>query len=323
MGTYAASLKHLRALQNNILRMGVVLDNERTENTVVHDVQTLKTDTQALQRRPRWYSGSGAPPAMTGTAGDFYLDTSELTLYNKSTVWMMVANLRGATGPTGPTGLRGPTGATGATSQASQEPQEPQDLQGLLHWGACRDRRASGASGSCRARRASGQGLHAGRRIHINHVSRHSPGLRTRTNANTISNQSEIRRARLLDDHRAWPSAARGGETTTGHGRITLQLHGGAIILRRYLRRQATDYTFSAAGLHTFSVAETETLDIKVKSDSSTKRLLVTQVYVRSGSRNNTGRGHAVHEARPSFVSSRATRSASMPQASSLSFLTS
>ena len=234
----AASLKHLRTLQDNILRMGVVLGNERTENTVVHDVQALKAETQALRRRARpsrWLSGSGAPPRTSGAAGDFYLDTSELAVYNKvNATWMIVASLRGAAGPAGPVGPAGPTGPVGVAGENTSI------IFHVIHQ------------------------TYALGQMPTRYQMRATPQQRNSTYMVTVLGQVQ------RDE----------GESATANGRITLQVHGGAIILRHYLSRQATEYTFSAAGLHTFSDTGTEIIDIKVKSDSRTKRLVVGEVFV-------------------------------------------
>lgn len=78
-------------------------------------------------------NGSSAPSSGTGVTGDFYLRTSNYTLYGPRSsspvgggeegggeeggrsYWNTSVSLIGPTGPTGPTGNTGPTGARGAT----------------------------------------------------------------------------------------------------------------------------------------------------------------------------------------------------------------
>ena len=64
-----------------------------------------------------WHSGTGAPAAGLGEAGDFYLDTNAGDVYEKTgaSSWTLVLNVLGAIGPTGPTGQTGPTGPQGDT----------------------------------------------------------------------------------------------------------------------------------------------------------------------------------------------------------------
>lgn len=64
-----------------------------------------------------WYNGTGAPAGSLGVVGDYYLDTANGNVYNKTgaATWALVGNIKGPTGATGPVGPAGPTGATGAT----------------------------------------------------------------------------------------------------------------------------------------------------------------------------------------------------------------
>lgn len=54
----------------------------------------------------RWYYGSGAPSSALYETNDWYLDTTALDIYKKttSTAWTLVANIKGDTGATGPAG---------------------------------------------------------------------------------------------------------------------------------------------------------------------------------------------------------------------------
>lgn len=79
-----------------------------------------------------WLSGQGAPSGGLGSVGDWYLNTSNDDVYEKTgtTTWTLRANIKGSTGATGatgatgsqgPQGIQGPqgnTGATGATGSA-------------------------------------------------------------------------------------------------------------------------------------------------------------------------------------------------------------
>lgn len=80
----------------------------------------------AGQDGAKFYSGSGAPSAAFGAAGDFWLDETNGVLYGPkiSGAWGFGIQLEsGPAGPTGPTGAvstqPGPTGPTGATGSAS------------------------------------------------------------------------------------------------------------------------------------------------------------------------------------------------------------
>jgi len=65
----------------------------------------------------KWFSGSGAPAGATGIVGDWYLDTANGDIYEKTgtSTWTSRGNLRGPTGATGSTGSTGAPGSTGAT----------------------------------------------------------------------------------------------------------------------------------------------------------------------------------------------------------------
>lgn len=71
-----------------------------------------------------WHQGTGAPAGGLGAIGDFYLDTDNGDIYEKTgaTTWTLRTNIKGSqgaagsAGPTGPTGASpGPAGATGPT----------------------------------------------------------------------------------------------------------------------------------------------------------------------------------------------------------------
>jgi hypothetical protein len=61
-----------------------------------------------------WRSGSGAPAGATGVVGDWYLNTANGDVYEKTgaSTWTLRDNL---TGPQGPQGIQGTAGATGST----------------------------------------------------------------------------------------------------------------------------------------------------------------------------------------------------------------
>lgn len=67
-----------------------------------------------------WRSGAGAPSGGTGVVTDWYLNTTNGDVYEKTGVstWTLRDNL---TGPTGPTGATGATGATGPTGPEGPE----------------------------------------------------------------------------------------------------------------------------------------------------------------------------------------------------------
>ena len=144
-----ASLKNLLELKDDVLQLRVVLGNESTENTIVHDVQTLKrskldrSETDELQARVvnhvltqrdrlrgfGWDSRAGPPPRDSGRTGDFYLDSTSLRAYKKTNSgWDEFAQLKGppgAPGPRGAKGLQGPRGSDGL-----QGPQGPEGSRG-------------------------------------------------------------------------------------------------------------------------------------------------------------------------------------------------
>ena len=146
-----ASLKTIRELKDDIVQMSVVLGNESTEHTVVHDVQALKSSkldrseagplqvniiNRLLAQRDKWRgfgweSGVGPPSRDTGRTGDFYLDSNTLLAYMKSnTGWIEFAQLKGPRGAHGPEGARGEQGPQG--SKGDRGEQGPPGPQGLL-----------------------------------------------------------------------------------------------------------------------------------------------------------------------------------------------
>ena len=88
-------------------------------------------------------NGSNPPISTTGVDGDFYINTSNNTIYGPKSngVWPAGVSMIGATGPagaqgpqgltgaTGPAGAQGPQGLTGATGPAG--PQGAQGIQGV------------------------------------------------------------------------------------------------------------------------------------------------------------------------------------------------
>ena len=70
---------------------------------------------QGIQGVPgeKWFSGTGAPAGATGIIGDWYLDTVNGEVYEKTgaSSWVSRGNIRG---PTGAQGIQGPQGTTGA-----------------------------------------------------------------------------------------------------------------------------------------------------------------------------------------------------------------
>lgn len=68
----------------------------------------------------KFYSGAGAPAGGTGIVGDYYLNTTNGDVYEKTgaSTWTLQGNIKGPTGATGPQGPAGADGATGATGAA-------------------------------------------------------------------------------------------------------------------------------------------------------------------------------------------------------------
>lgn len=62
-----------------------------------------------------WWGDAGAPAGGLGIQGDWYLNTSNGDVYNKTgpSTWTLEGNIRGPTGLTGPEGPEGPEGAEG------------------------------------------------------------------------------------------------------------------------------------------------------------------------------------------------------------------
>ena len=95
-------------IQNAINRVQVVLGNERTESTVLFDLNGLKRD-NALSRFG-WLSERRAPLPSDGKQGDFYVDSSTMKIYKRTrSKWLEIGTLKGDTGSRGPQGLRGET----------------------------------------------------------------------------------------------------------------------------------------------------------------------------------------------------------------------
>ena len=63
----------------------------------------------------KWYSLASAPPGGLGVVGDFYLNSINGDVYEKTGVaaWTLIDNLTGPTGPAGPPGPAGPAGSGG------------------------------------------------------------------------------------------------------------------------------------------------------------------------------------------------------------------
>jgi hypothetical protein len=83
-----------------------------------------KLDIEGLEGIPgsQWYYGSDTPSDGVGIDGDYYLNTANGDIYNKSSrIWSIIGNITGpagAVGPAGPQGqqgIQGQTGTTGAT----------------------------------------------------------------------------------------------------------------------------------------------------------------------------------------------------------------
>ena len=80
----------------------VVLGNGDTENTVLHDLKSLKRD-RALARFG-WLSERRPPLVDEGKLGDFYVDSSSMKIYKKTNKgWFEFGTLRGEDRSTRPT----------------------------------------------------------------------------------------------------------------------------------------------------------------------------------------------------------------------------
>lgn len=65
-----------------------------------------------------WLTGTGAPDANKGKSGDFYLDTSTFTLYQKGdTGWVSLGSIKGDAGSKGDKGDKGDPGAQGSKGE--------------------------------------------------------------------------------------------------------------------------------------------------------------------------------------------------------------
>src|SRR5262245_43255065 len=95
-----------------------------------HPAQTLRSHPLLIMSRElplggggggaaveEWLSGSVNPTAGVGDVGDWYLNTTDGSVWEKTdaTTWTLRSDLTGPTGPAGPTG---PTGATGSQGPA-------------------------------------------------------------------------------------------------------------------------------------------------------------------------------------------------------------
>lgn len=99
-----------------------LIDNDVSGRTEVHGLKGDQGDTGpqgvpgADAEPPNfWHDGVGAPADDLGSPGDYYLDTTNGAVYEKtgSTVWSNIANIKGPIGLTGDDGPAGPAGAQG------------------------------------------------------------------------------------------------------------------------------------------------------------------------------------------------------------------
>jgi hypothetical protein len=64
----------------------------------------------------KWLYGTTSPLSTLGTAGDYYLNTTNGSIsYNNNGTWGVIGNLTGPQGQTGSVGAQGPSGPTGLT----------------------------------------------------------------------------------------------------------------------------------------------------------------------------------------------------------------
>ena len=93
-------LQTIDRINDAAVRLRVVLGNDDTENTVLHDLKILKKD-RALARFG-WLSERRTPRADEGKVIDFYVDSSFMKIYKKMNKgWTEFGTLRGQTGPQG------------------------------------------------------------------------------------------------------------------------------------------------------------------------------------------------------------------------------
>jgi hypothetical protein len=81
-------------------------------------------------------NGTGAPPAMVGVDGDFYIDTGANTIYGPKAngAWPAAGvGLVGPTGPQGPQGAQGPIGQTGPAGTARAWGEWNESSGSLIH----------------------------------------------------------------------------------------------------------------------------------------------------------------------------------------------
>jgi len=92
----------------------------QSPSLTLFQTQLLYVAQEADESGIAWRSGAGVPAAALGDVGDWYLNTSNSDVYEKtnSTTWVLRDNIAGATGATGAAGAAGAAGATGATGAA-------------------------------------------------------------------------------------------------------------------------------------------------------------------------------------------------------------
>lgn len=71
-----------------------------------------------------WHQGTGAPAGGLGAIGDFYLDTDNGDVYEKTgaTTWTLRTNIKGSQGTAGPAGPAGPAGASPGPTGPTGDP---------------------------------------------------------------------------------------------------------------------------------------------------------------------------------------------------------
>ena len=142
------SLRAVQEIKDDLTQLKVLMGNERTENTVMHDVQTLKAhkfdreEASALRREvlevrkmkgPKgdrgfgWLGAGHAPYESDGRTGDFFFNSDNGLVYKKlSGEWVAFATVRGPRGERGSPGLLGAPGV-----QGERGPQGPAGERGL------------------------------------------------------------------------------------------------------------------------------------------------------------------------------------------------
>lgn len=139
--------RSIDGIKDDVVQMQVRLGNEGTENSLVHDVETLKDESRAVRAETRrletrandmeaeseqlkrnvaavrkmegprgfgWLGAQRQPLPSDGRQGDFFVDTAALTVHKKvKSGWIQFGSLEGRQGVQGEQGRRGEQGERG------------------------------------------------------------------------------------------------------------------------------------------------------------------------------------------------------------------